>query len=112
MKGCKSSPCNLSITGVSQAIEHINSTIAPALVSEVRQQLCPQYVIDTFKSNVSCFLSPQEVSVVEQERIDQMMIDMDGTENKCKKPSLCDLIFHKICKQTYLHINCSVLFLN
>uniref|UniRef100_A0A668STU0 phosphopyruvate hydratase n=1 Tax=Oreochromis aureus TaxID=47969 RepID=A0A668STU0_OREAU len=40
--------------GVSQAVEHINSTIAPAL----------------------------DVSVVEQERIDQMMIDMDGTENK------------------------------
>uniref|UniRef100_A0A8C4I2T2 phosphopyruvate hydratase n=1 Tax=Dicentrarchus labrax TaxID=13489 RepID=A0A8C4I2T2_DICLA len=40
--------------GVSQAVEHINSTIAPAL----------------------------DVSVVEQERIDQMMIDLDGTENK------------------------------
>ncbi|XP_047202568.1 enolase 1b, (alpha) isoform X2 [Girardinichthys multiradiatus] len=47
--------------GVSQAIEHINSTIAPALLGE-------------------------DVSVVEQEIIDQMMIDMDGTENKsvCK----------------------------
>uniref|UniRef100_A0A7N6AH49 phosphopyruvate hydratase n=1 Tax=Anabas testudineus TaxID=64144 RepID=A0A7N6AH49_ANATE len=40
--------------GVSQAVEHINSTIAPAL----------------------------DVSVVEQERIDQIMIDLDGTENK------------------------------
>uniref|UniRef100_A0A8C9ZQC7 phosphopyruvate hydratase n=1 Tax=Sander lucioperca TaxID=283035 RepID=A0A8C9ZQC7_SANLU len=43
--------------GVSQAVGHINSTIAPALVG-------------------------QDVSVVEQERIDQMMIDLDGTENK------------------------------
>uniref|UniRef100_A0A8C9ZQE5 phosphopyruvate hydratase n=1 Tax=Sander lucioperca TaxID=283035 RepID=A0A8C9ZQE5_SANLU len=45
--------------GVSQAVGHINSTIAPALVG-------------------------QDVSVVEQERIDQMMIDLDGTENKSK----------------------------
>ncbi|MEQ2269528.1 phosphopyruvate hydratase [Xenotaenia resolanae] len=45
--------------GVSQAVEHINSTIAPALLGE-------------------------DVSVVEQEIIDQMMIDMDGTENKSK----------------------------
>uniref|UniRef100_A0A3B3BHY6 phosphopyruvate hydratase n=1 Tax=Oryzias melastigma TaxID=30732 RepID=A0A3B3BHY6_ORYME len=45
--------------GVSQAVEHINSSIAPALVG-------------------------QDVSVVEQEKIDQMMIDMDGTENKSK----------------------------
>ncbi|XP_061544392.1 enolase 1b, (alpha) isoform X2 [Phycodurus eques] len=44
--------------GVLQAVEHINSSIAPALVD-------------------------QDVSVVEQERIDQLMIDMDGTENKC-----------------------------
>ena len=27
---------------------------------------------------------PQDVSVVEQERIDQIMIDLDGTDNKCK----------------------------
>uniref|UniRef100_A0A8D3CYJ0 phosphopyruvate hydratase n=1 Tax=Scophthalmus maximus TaxID=52904 RepID=A0A8D3CYJ0_SCOMX len=43
--------------GVSKAVEHINSAIAPALVD-------------------------QDVSVVEQEKIDQMMIDLDGTENK------------------------------
>ncbi|XP_028302472.1 enolase 1b, (alpha) [Gouania willdenowi] len=45
--------------GVSQAVDHINSIIAPALVD-------------------------QDVSVVEQEKIDQMMIDMDGTENKSR----------------------------
>uniref|UniRef100_A0A671XL94 phosphopyruvate hydratase n=1 Tax=Sparus aurata TaxID=8175 RepID=A0A671XL94_SPAAU len=45
--------------GVSKAVENINSTIAPALVG-------------------------QDVSVVEQERIDQMMLDLDGTENKSK----------------------------
>nr|XP_020453830.1 enolase-like [Monopterus albus]XP_020453831.1 enolase-like [Monopterus albus] len=45
--------------GVLTAVEHINSTIAPALVGK-------------------------GASVVEQEKIDQMMIDMDGTENKSK----------------------------
>uniref|UniRef100_A0A670JT32 phosphopyruvate hydratase n=1 Tax=Podarcis muralis TaxID=64176 RepID=A0A670JT32_PODMU len=43
--------------GVLQAVDHINSTIAPALVS--------------------CGLS-----VVEQEKIDSLMLEMDGTENK------------------------------
>ncbi|MGH0121731.1 UNVERIFIED_CONTAM: hypothetical protein FKN15_000203 [Acipenser sinensis] len=45
--------------GVSKAVEHINKTIAPALVS-------------------------QNVSVIEQEKIDKLMLDMDGTENKSK----------------------------
>lgn len=26
----------------------------------------------------------QDVSVTEQEKIDKLMLDMDGTENKCK----------------------------
>lgn len=26
----------------------------------------------------------QDVSVVEQEKIDKLMLDMDGTDNKCK----------------------------
>ncbi|EDM02102.1 rCG29555 [Rattus norvegicus] len=45
--------------GVSKAVEHINKTIAPALVSK-------------------------KLNVVEQEKIDQLMIEMDGTENKSK----------------------------
>ncbi|XP_068170980.1 enolase 1b, (alpha) [Antennarius striatus] len=45
--------------GVSKAVEHINSTIALALVG-------------------------QDVSVVEQEKIDKIMIELDGTENKSK----------------------------
>ncbi|XP_028714285.1 alpha-enolase isoform X4 [Peromyscus leucopus] len=45
--------------GVSKAVEHINKTIAPALVSK-------------------------KLSVVEQEKIDKLMIEMDGTENKSK----------------------------
>ncbi|XP_013929500.1 PREDICTED: gamma-enolase-like, partial [Thamnophis sirtalis] len=45
--------------GVLQAVDHINSTIAPALVN-------------------SAF------SVVEQEKIDNLMLELDGTENKSK----------------------------
>uniref|UniRef100_W5MJX4 phosphopyruvate hydratase n=1 Tax=Lepisosteus oculatus TaxID=7918 RepID=W5MJX4_LEPOC len=45
--------------GVSKAVEHINKTIAPALISK-------------------------NVSVTEQEKIDKLMLEMDGTENKSK----------------------------
>lgn len=30
------------------------------------------------------FVLKQNVSVLEQEKIDKLMLDMDGTENKCK----------------------------
>ncbi|KAJ1145109.1 hypothetical protein NDU88_011401 [Pleurodeles waltl] len=45
--------------GVLQAVDHINNTIAPALVNK-------------------------SVNVLEQEKIDKLMLDMDGTENKSK----------------------------
>ncbi|KAL1765775.1 alpha-enolase [Sigmodon hispidus] len=45
--------------GVSKAVEHINKTIAPALISK-------------------------KVNITEQEKIDKLMIVMDGTENKSK----------------------------
>uniref|UniRef100_A0A8C4NVU4 phosphopyruvate hydratase n=1 Tax=Dicentrarchus labrax TaxID=13489 RepID=A0A8C4NVU4_DICLA len=45
--------------GVSKAVENINKTIAPALVSK-------------------------DVSVVDQAKVDKLMLDMDGTENKSK----------------------------
>nr|XP_042703343.1 beta-enolase isoform X3 [Chrysemys picta bellii] len=45
--------------GVLKAVEHINKTIAPALLEK-------------------------KLSVVEQEKIDKFMIDLDGTENKSK----------------------------
>ncbi|OBS78208.1 hypothetical protein A6R68_19403, partial [Neotoma lepida] len=45
--------------GVSKAVEHINKTIAPALVSK-------------------------KLNVVEQEKIDKLLIEMDITENKSK----------------------------
>ncbi|KAL1775701.1 alpha-enolase [Sigmodon hispidus] len=45
--------------GVSKAVEHINKTTAPALISK-------------------------KVNVREQEKIDKLMIEMDGTENKSK----------------------------
>uniref|UniRef100_A0A671QVQ5 phosphopyruvate hydratase n=1 Tax=Sinocyclocheilus anshuiensis TaxID=1608454 RepID=A0A671QVQ5_9TELE len=43
--------------GVSKAVEHVNQTIAPALIS-------------------------QGIPVVEQENIDQFMLELDGTDNK------------------------------
>jgi enolase len=45
--------------GVSQAVEHINNTVAPALVSK-------------------------KVNVVEQKTIDKLMIEVDSTKNKSK----------------------------
>ncbi|KAM9388200.1 gamma-enolase [Phaethornis superciliosus] len=45
--------------GVLQAVDHINSTVAPALVGS-------------------------GLSVVDQEKIDNLMLEMDGTENKSK----------------------------
>ncbi|XP_068934861.1 alpha-enolase-like isoform X1 [Petaurus breviceps papuanus] len=45
--------------GVSKAVECINQTIAPALIDE-------------------------QLSVVDQEKIDQLMLSMDGTQNKSK----------------------------
>uniref|UniRef100_A0A8C1KIR8 phosphopyruvate hydratase n=1 Tax=Cyprinus carpio TaxID=7962 RepID=A0A8C1KIR8_CYPCA len=43
--------------GVSKAVDHVNQTIAPALIS-------------------------QGIPVVEQEKIDQFMLELDGTDNK------------------------------
>nr|XP_021522326.1 alpha-enolase-like isoform X1 [Aotus nancymaae] len=45
--------------GVSKALEHVNKTIVPALVSK-------------------------KLNITEQEKIDKLMIQMDGTENKSK----------------------------
>uniref|UniRef100_A0A672P3A1 phosphopyruvate hydratase n=1 Tax=Sinocyclocheilus grahami TaxID=75366 RepID=A0A672P3A1_SINGR len=45
--------------GVSKAVEHVNQTIAPALIS-------------------------QGIPAVEQEKIDQFMLELDGTDNKSK----------------------------
>ncbi|XP_006804291.1 gamma-enolase-like [Neolamprologus brichardi] len=45
--------------GVLKAVGHINDTLAPALLAS-------------------------GISVVEQEQLDNTMIEMDGTENKCE----------------------------
>ncbi|CAI5791619.1 betabeta-enolase [Podarcis lilfordi] len=45
--------------GVLKAVDHINKTIAPALIEK-------------------------KLSVVDQEKIDKLMLEMDGTENKSK----------------------------
>lgn len=77
---------NLFFTGVSKAIDHINSTLAPALVGQVRTffmlPLCFTNVIVN-ATLLFCVLL-QGLPVVDQELIDQIMIDLDGTDNKCK----------------------------
>ena len=40
---------------------------------------------------------PQNVNVLEQEKVDQLMLDMDGTENKCK-PQYC---YKTLCLNTF-----------
>ncbi|XP_025066879.1 LOW QUALITY PROTEIN: beta-enolase, partial [Alligator sinensis] len=53
--------------GVLKAVDHINKTIVPALLEKIPPSP-----------------SPQKFSVVDQEKIDKFMIDLDGTENKSK----------------------------
>ncbi|KAL4658496.1 alpha-enolase isoform X2 [Arapaima gigas] len=52
-------PFSSFLSGVKRAIKYVNEFLAPALCN-------------------------QSVSVVEQEKIDKLMLDMDGTENKSK----------------------------
>ena len=60
--------------GDSRTFEHIHNTIVPALVSK-------------------------KVNVVEQEKIDQLMIKTDGTENKSKFGANVILgVFLAVCK--------------
>lgn len=40
------------------------------------------------KQRSACF-SLQNVNVVEQEKIDKLMLEMDGSENKCKWVLCC-----------------------
>lgn len=42
-----------------KAVEHINKTLGPALLEK-------------------------KLSVVDQEKVDKFMIELDGTENKCE----------------------------
>lgn len=51
------------------------------------------------------------MSVVEQEKIDKLMLDMDGTDNKCKLPSQMNVYLSSLgnvdcanCKDLLFHI--------
>lgn len=60
--------------GVSKDVEHINKTITPVLVSK-------------------------KLNFVEHEKIDKLMIEMDGTENKSKFVAYAILeVFLAVCK--------------
>uniref|UniRef100_A0A8C5HRG3 phosphopyruvate hydratase n=1 Tax=Gouania willdenowi TaxID=441366 RepID=A0A8C5HRG3_GOUWI len=56
--------------GVTKAVAHINDTLGPALIQSV-------------SALTSCFYL-QGINVVDQNKLDDMMIEMDGTENKSK----------------------------
>lgn len=63
----------------------------------------PWIMIDIV-SNQS-FVLKQNVSVLEQEKIDKLMLDMDGTENKCKhiKMIKCLLIIPWVARTEFIH---------
>lgn len=45
------------------------------------------------------FVIKQDVSVLEQEKIDKLMLDMDGTDNKCKLHSqMCTSVINVDCE--------------
>lgn len=70
--------------GVTKAVGHINDTIGPALIQSVSRK--PQIDYKNGRliiQQMNAFLF-QGISVLEQENLDSIMIDMDGTENKCK----------------------------
>lgn len=80
----------LCLTGTVKAVDHVNKDIAPKLIEKVSAVVVehgcifwcalPPFVIS------ACLVRhpAQKLSVVEQEKIDQFMLELDGTENKCE----------------------------
>lgn len=82
--------CFTYLTGVTKAVGHINDTLAPALIQSVSRSENPakMYVWWITKDNTSNLAALfQGTNVLEQDKLDNMMIGMDGTDNKCKPPS-------------------------
>ncbi|KAK7804778.1 hypothetical protein U0070_023044 [Myodes glareolus] len=74
--------------GVLKAVEHINKTLGPALLEKASSPTpniftCPLSctLLAPEKSDLCLF---QKLSVVDQEKVDKFMIELDGTENKSK----------------------------
>ncbi|KAG5281968.1 hypothetical protein AALO_G00050770 [Alosa alosa] len=68
--------------GVKRAVKYVNEFLAPALCNQVK--LCVSKAVAHINNTIAPGLVRQSVSVLEQEKIDKLMLDMDGTENKSK----------------------------
>ncbi|KPP59516.1 beta-enolase-like, partial [Scleropages formosus] len=66
--------------GTLKAMEHVNKDIAPKLIEKGSES---SSFLSLLIRRCSC-PSKQKFSVVEQEKIDQFMLELDGTENKSK----------------------------
>ncbi|KAA0710021.1 Gamma-enolase [Triplophysa tibetana] len=65
--------------GVLKAVGHINDTLGPAIIASVSEKT-PVLLINLFMR----YSGIKEISVAEQEKLDNIMIELDGTENKSK----------------------------
>lgn len=77
------------VSGVTKAVGHINDTLGPALIQSVSRtgQRVDEHVLSSrrWRHEVSPLLCAfQGISVLEQEKLDNLMIEMDGTDNKCR----------------------------
>ncbi|PWA23844.1 hypothetical protein CCH79_00010936 [Gambusia affinis] len=68
--------------GVTKAVAHINDTLGPALLQSLLKE--QEKHEKSVYSVCDSLLSSQGVSVLEQEKLDNIMIEMDGTDNKSK----------------------------
>lgn len=96
--------CLTYLIGVTKAVGHINDTLAPALIQSVSRsaELVKIYCRWDRKEKILNLAALfQGISVLEQEKLDNMMIEMDGTDNKCKPHS------HRVC---WKHINVMACF--
>ncbi|KAK2111572.1 Beta-enolase, partial [Saguinus oedipus] len=80
--------------GVLKAVEHINKTLGPALLEKASEESCslqppprpllPQPSSASSPKYFHLILLLHKLSVVDQEKVDKFMIELDGTENKSK----------------------------
>lgn len=74
-------------------MEHINKDITPKLIEKVTYDRMRKKKQNK-KKNMNKYvllLNLQKFSVVEQEKIDKFMLELDGTENKCECLFVCCL---------------------
>ncbi|KAK2521676.1 hypothetical protein Q9233_010920 [Columba guinea] len=74
--------------GVSRAVKYVNEFLATALCTQVMDVLsvqpCVSKAVEHINKTIAPALISKNVNVVEQEKIDKLMLEMDGSENKSK----------------------------